>query len=145
MKRGFTLLELMVVIIILGIIATLGIQQYFRVVEKSRSSEAKMIMGQIRDVAAGYYIDHQTLAPFDSAAAGIGAGTYLIPETCRNSHYFIYEVIASTPTGFTSLATRCLAGGKSPQGPVDGTVQLVTDFASVAGDQDTWSYDPLYQ
>ncbi|MCX7661429.1 MAG: prepilin-type N-terminal cleavage/methylation domain-containing protein, partial [Candidatus Omnitrophica bacterium] len=28
MKRGFTLLELVVVIIVIGILATLGIQQY---------------------------------------------------------------------------------------------------------------------
>lgn len=149
MKKGFTLLELIVVIIILGVLATLGMQQYFRVVEKSRSSEAKMVLGHIRDIAAGFYTDHQDLATapyvFDSSAAGIGATSNLIPDTCRNSHYFSYAITSQTTTSFTALATRCMFGGKNPQGPVAGTVQLATNFAEPAADQDVWTYDPIYQ
>ena len=147
MKKGFTLLELIVVIIILGVLATLGMSQYFRVVEKSRSAEAKMVLGHIRDIAAGFYTDHQDLSVpvFDSAAAGIGAATNLVPDSCRNSHYFFYAVTAQAASGFTALATRCTGAGKNPQGPIAGTVQLVTDFAATVGEQDTWSYDSIYQ
>jgi len=40
-RKGFTLLELIVVIIILGILASLGFSQYIKMVEKGRSAEAR--------------------------------------------------------------------------------------------------------
>jgi prepilin-type N-terminal cleavage/methylation domain-containing protein len=40
-KKGFTLLELIVVIVIIGVLATLGLTQYASMVERGRSAEAK--------------------------------------------------------------------------------------------------------
>ena len=56
MKRGFTLLELMVVIIILGVLATLGVMQYQAAIEKSRGAEARQVIGQLRSQCAAYYM-----------------------------------------------------------------------------------------
>ena len=53
-RKGFTLLELVVVVIILGILATLGFTQYTKMVEKGRTAEAKMILGQIRTAQVAY-------------------------------------------------------------------------------------------
>lgn len=44
MKRGFTLLELIVVIIILGILASFAIPQLFRTIERARVGEALSII-----------------------------------------------------------------------------------------------------
>ena len=48
MKKGFTLLELIIVIIILGILATIGVSQYQGTIEKGREAEARSILGSMR-------------------------------------------------------------------------------------------------
>ena len=59
--RSFTLLELIIVIIIIGILAVLGFTQYGRMVERSRGAEAKAILGDIRKLAYAYRMEHGNL------------------------------------------------------------------------------------
>ncbi|MBU0549165.1 MAG: type II secretion system GspH family protein, partial [Candidatus Omnitrophica bacterium] len=54
--KGFTLLELMIVIIILGVLATLGVMQYQAAIEKSRGAEARQVIGQLRSHCAALYM-----------------------------------------------------------------------------------------
>jgi len=44
-RIGFTLVELIIVIIIVGVLAAVGISQYSLTVEKSRLAEAKIHLG----------------------------------------------------------------------------------------------------
>lgn len=140
MKRGFTLLELVVVIIILGVLATLGIQQYGRMIERARGAEARTIIGQIRSSAAAYRLENGSLTPaagnFNNSRAGIGPSTDQIPSACRVTHYFRYTTGNVTADGLTITATRCTAGGKTPNAATALNVVLTTDF--VAG-TDQWS------
>jgi type IV pilus assembly protein PilE len=136
MKKGFTLLELVVVIIILGILVTLGIQQFGRMTERSRGAEARTILGQVRTEAAGYRLQQGSLTGFTNALAGIGTATDQIPSACRATHYFNYNVTAVAATSFTVTATRCTASGKAPQGASALTLTLTTDFDAGT---DTWA------
>jgi len=139
MKKGFTLLELVVVIIILGVLATLGIQQYARMIEKARGAEAKTVIGTIRSAAAGYRLQNGVLngtTPFTTALAGIGTSTDQIPSSCRTTHYFSYAVSSPTADGITITATRCTAGGKTPNNSAAGTMVLTTDFGTGS---DVWT------
>lgn len=142
MKRGFTLLELIVVIIIIGILATLGFAQYTRMIERSRGAEARQVLGGIRTQLAGTWVELSggnppvmpTAGEFTDARAGIGANADQISIACDAAnpnaaqYYFSYAITVSTNTGFTATATRCTANGKPPQGLAAGTLVLVTNF-----------------
>jgi len=113
MKKGFTLLELIVVVIIVGVLGSLGFAQYTKVVEKSRTGEAKSVLGSIRSAQQAYY---EQFGGYSTSLANLGIGAV---TSCASTNYFTY---ASTAT--TSTATRCVSGGKLPVGATAYTVTL---------------------
>lgn len=130
MRRGFTLLELVVVVIILGILATLGFTQYTKMVEKGRTAEAKMILGQIRTAEAAY---QQQYGAYTSDITAISVSA---PAACAATHYFSYSLDAGASTG---TATRCSAAGTGKTPSLGAASYLVTltfaagDFGGTAG------------
>lgn len=149
MKKAFTLLELVVVIIILGILGTLGIQQYFRMIERARGAEARQILSNIRTQAAALWLERSDGSKFvgDNASniinnltVGIGILSNEIPQTCSSAdstkYFFSYEVVQTGVIGFVAKATRCTGiTGKTPSASTAGTLTLTTDFNNGT---DTW-------
>jgi prepilin-type N-terminal cleavage/methylation domain-containing protein len=76
MKKGFTLLELIVVVIVIGILAMIALPRFIRVAEKARSSEGRMILDSLRAAQFRYYAEH------DKYAGGAGEidMTYSTPQ-----------------------------------------------------------------
>ena len=122
--KGFTLLELIVVIIILGILATLGFTQYTKMVEKGRTAEARVVLGQLRSAQVAYYQE------YGAYTATIGNLAVEVPATCTSTHYFSYATDATTAT-----ATRCTGSGKTPNVATVYSVTLTHAgvFAGTAG------------
>ncbi len=113
--KSFTLIEIIVVIIIVGILAAVGLTQYSTTVESSRGGEARMIIGQIRTLAVAYRLENGSKAGMGNGDVTIGTADDQIPSACRSSHFFRYYVLVQGDPTLNMFACRCTSGGRSPQ------------------------------
>ncbi len=120
-KKGFTLIELLVVVLIIGILASIAIPQYFKVVEKSRTSEAMALISSIKSAQERYL------------ARG---GNYTASFTDLDISYAGMTATA-IPTKFF---TASVAAGTCASGPCYAlTLVRHTNGSSVAGRYGTYS------
>lgn len=116
MNKGFTLIELIVVTIIVGILSAISISQYARFVERGRSVEAITMLKDIRGAEISAFLDIGGYPPLEDLPLNI-------PTACDGEHYFYYSV----QIGYGDfVATRCTEGGKSPDGTTPYTKTLTT-------------------
>jgi len=67
-KKGFTLVELLVVVLIIGILSAVALPQYTRTVERARTTEALITLKALTDAANRYYMAN------NNSYAGINIG-----------------------------------------------------------------------
>src|SRR5512141_792537 len=73
-KKGFTLIELMIVVAIIGILAAIAIPNFLRFQAKSKQSEAKTNLGGIFTAQTAYLGEHNRYGSFAEIAwAPIGS------------------------------------------------------------------------
>ena len=105
-QKGFTLIELMIVVAIIGILAAIAIPNFIAYQAKSKQSEAKVSLGAIFTSAVAYQAESnpQTYVP-----AQIGQVGWMPSGTPRYSFWFAVGTSAGpgTPTAFagSSVAT----------------------------------------
>jgi type IV pilus assembly protein PilE len=61
-SKGFTLIELMIVIVVIGVLATIAVPRYMTVTRKAKESEAKLMLNQVQSLQESYYREHDTFA-----------------------------------------------------------------------------------
>lgn len=100
MKKGFTLIELITVVIIIAIMAALALPQYTRFMERGHGSTAKNALNMIRKAEATYFtLQSQYTANFTALAVEV-------PEVSRvNSTEWGYTITTDNAT-FTAAARR---------------------------------------
>lgn len=76
-SKGFSLVELMVVVAIIGILATIGIPQYQKFMAKARQSEAKTNLNAIFQGEASFFTEYNGYSTNLAAIGADASGTNL--------------------------------------------------------------------
>ena len=104
-EKGFTLIELMIVVVIIGILAALAIPRFMRATTKSKQSEARQILKQVYSMQRAYrqeYNAYWVPAGPASAAAQTAFGRIGV-DVMANARY-TFTMVAAANT-FTCTAT----------------------------------------
>lgn len=94
-SSGFTLIELMIVVAIIGILAAIAIPNFMNYQCKAKQSEAKSNLGTIRTIEEAYRAEHDT---YTTSLTGLGFSTTGTPR-------YSYSVTAADGTTFSAQAT----------------------------------------
>jgi len=76
-QNGFNLVEVMIVVAIIGIVATFAVPLYRDYMERSKVSEAVMLLGGLRDTCTEFYYYHSHWPVSVASVGGKSVGTYV--------------------------------------------------------------------
>jgi len=118
-KKGFTLIELMIVVAIIGILAAIAIPNFLKYQAKSKQSEAKVNLKGIFTSETAYYSEQNTYGSFSminyaptgtaryALAVGTASGT---PDTASEAGASV-AMLAAGSVG-TTCTTAWTVGGE---------------------------------
>ena len=121
--NGFTLIELMIVVAIIGVLAAIAIPQYNNFRLKAKTAEAKSNLGAIRLGEEAYFTENEVYVNCASTPTATNfLGKNAITWTDKNNNflkigfaakgkvYYQYDVVAPGGQSFVASATGDLDG-----------------------------------
>ncbi len=113
-NRGFTLVELMIVVAIIGVLATLAIFGVTKYLNQAKTAEAKNAVGAIMRGAGAYFEEaHGTTSVVALSAAGSASEHYLCPGDTTGAPASLGgtppagTAYTTTPADWSGVAWQC--------------------------------------
>lgn len=100
-SKGFTLVELLVVIVVIGILATLTIPRFLRTTTRAKETEAKLMLREIYNLERAHYLENDV---YSLSFESIGFDQEKLVTDGGNARYRI-EITEVSDTGFVATAT----------------------------------------
>ncbi len=103
-RSGFTLLELLIVVIIVGILAGVALPQFNRMTRRARLAEGQNMVGSLATAEMLYYQEAATFTNFADNAAATAAGLLVDMPLDANTNWD-YAGTGATAASVTITAT----------------------------------------
>ena len=125
LKKGFTLVELMVVIVIIGVLAALAIPRFLGASNKAKAAEFKPVLKQIYTLNEAYKQERDTYAGLKSIGFDVPKGN------SNRAPYFTYTTtLGDTATGTQYTATATLQTTLGDATATETVIMSVNDSGS---------------
>ena len=117
-KKGFTLIELMIVVAIIGILAAIAIPKFADLINKSKEGATKGALSSVRSALQVYYGDNEGVFPRDTLSTLTASAKYItaipvakLPGTGHADGGAITAASSATVAGAFVPAGSMEAGG----------------------------------
>jgi len=121
MKRGFTLVELAVVIIIIALLVAIALPQFMRMQEQAKATQAKLKLDAIKKAELAFYAQNDTFTTNgDDLSAWVD--TNIFDAANDNDTFWDYTLVRSGALTTQVIARATRTGGANNGDTIDFTI-----------------------